>query len=132
VRQRLCERVTQIATSVAAAHGATAEVSLEPGYPVLKNDPAALDHAFAAARQVGFADGCIQVIPPIGGGEDFAYFCQSRPGAFVFLGAGSAEGCAYPHHHPRFNIDEAALPHGTALLASIALGDREHAARPAG
>jgi amidohydrolase len=45
------------------------------------------------------------------------------PGAFAFIGAGNvASGITAPHHSPRFDIDEAALPIGAELLASIALG----------
>ena len=53
------------------------------------------------------------------GGEDFAYFLQNRPGAFLFFGAG--DGTSAPHHHPAFDIDERALPDAALLLASIAL-----------
>jgi amidohydrolase len=53
------------------------------------------------------------------GGEDFAYYLQKVPGAFLFLGAG--DGREFPHHHPAFDIDEKALPVGVLLLTSLAL-----------
>ena len=75
-----------------------------------------------AARRVGFADDDLLTLPPQGGGEDFAYFAQQRPAAFLFLGArNEAKACKYPHHHPRFDIDEDALTLGAALLAEFAL-----------
>nr|MBA2442772.1 amidohydrolase [Rubrobacter sp.] len=57
---------------------------------------------------------------PIMGGEDFAYYLREVPGCFFFVGAGNEEkGTTYPHHHPRFNIDEDALPVGIeAMLAT--------------
>jgi amidohydrolase len=54
------------------------------------------------------------------GGEDFAYYLQKIPGAFLFMGAG--DGTRHPHHHPGFDIDEQALAPAAALLASLALG----------
>jgi len=122
VRQRVCARVRALAEGVAAAHGAVAEVDVLPGYPVLVNDEQVVQRVLRAARQVGFGDDVIQTMEPQGGGEDFAYYGQQVPAGFAFLGArNDAAGCHYPHHHPRFNIDEAALPLGAALLAQFAL-----------
>jgi amidohydrolase len=53
------------------------------------------------------------------GGEDFAYFLQKVPGAFLFFGMG--DGMRHPHHHPGFDIDEAALPQATLLMAALAM-----------
>ena len=53
--------------------------------------------------------------------EDMAYFLQQAPGTFMLLGSASPErGLDYPHHHPRFDIDEAVLPLGVAILAETA------------
>ncbi len=55
-------------------------------------------------------------------GEDMAYFLNECPGIYFFVGAGNeAVGAQYPHHHPRFEIDEAALPFGVELLCEFAL-----------
>ena len=44
------------------------------------------------------------------------------PAAFLFLGAGNpAVGANFPHHHPRFNIDERALGHGVRVLTAAVL-----------
>ena len=121
IRTQVGRRVGQIAERVAEAHGATAEVRIEPGYPVLANDERATACALEAARAVGFGDGQVQTLTPIGGGEDFAYYCQKVPGCFAFLGARNPDKqCVYPHHHARFNIDEDVLPSGSALLAQYA------------
>ncbi|MBW7906091.1 MAG: amidohydrolase [Phycisphaerae bacterium] len=120
VQARVCARVREIATGVAAAHGAAVDVRLDPGYPVLVNNPEVTRRACEIAAAIGFDSAKIQTIEPQGGGEDFAYYCQKAPGAFAFLGARVA-GDAYPHHHPRFDVDEAALPLGAALLAAYAL-----------
>lgn len=122
VREKVCARVRQVAEGAAAALGATAEVDIRPGYPVVVNHPEATTRALTAARSLGLDDEHIRTLDPIGGGEDFAYYCEKIPGAFVFLGAGnSAKGCEHAHHHPRFNIDEDVLPLGAALHAQYCL-----------
>lgn len=124
VRERVCQQVVHVSQAAAAAHGARCTVNLAPGYPVLVNDATMIERTRVAARGIGVSADQIVPIPPIGGGEDFAYFSQKVPSAFAFLGASNAD-CAFPHHHPRFNIDEAALPIGAALHAAVALGDAE-------
>lgn len=128
VRQKACQRVREVAEQTAAALGARAEVNILPGYPVLCNDAGIVERALDCARRLGVAEERIQQIPPQGGGEDFAYYCQQARGAFVFLGAqNSTKGCEFPHHHPRFNVDEDVLPLGAALLTQYALSEPEAA-----
>lgn len=121
VRTRVCQQVRELAEGVARAHGASAEVEVLPGYPALLNDEQTVQRVIQAARDVGFDDQHIETISPIGGGEDFAYYAQQVPAAFAFLGGGGESGQTYPHHHPRFTIDEAALPLGAAVLTQYAL-----------
>ncbi|MFP4703959.1 MAG: M20 family metallopeptidase [Spirochaetaceae bacterium] len=55
-------------------------------------------------------------------GEDFAAYAKRVPSAFIFLGTGNPEkGTDYPHHNPRFNIDEDTMPVGVELLVRTAL-----------
>jgi len=124
VRRLVARRIRQICEQTTGAHGATAAVEIEPGYPVLINDERATHRALRIAQAIGFDDDHIDTLAPQGGGEDFAYYCEKVPGAFIFLGArNEAKACTYPHHHPRFNIDEDALPSGAALYAAFALSD---------
>jgi amidohydrolase len=60
---------------------------------------------------------------PVMGGEDFSAYLHHVSGAIIFIGAGNQEkGIIYPHHHPRFNIDEDALTDGLKVLVLISLG----------
>lgn len=129
VRKLILERVRETAECLARGFGAEARVELGPGYPVLNNDRQTTEHALAAARRIGFDDGQLQTLAQQGGAEDFAYYGQHVPAAFVFLGAGSdAKQSTYPHHHPCFNIDEDALIDGAALHAQFALDASERGA----
>ena len=56
------------------------------------------------------------------GGEDFSAYGSVAPAVFFWVGsANEALGTTFPHHHPRFDIDEAALRDGIAVFARTAL-----------
>lgn len=112
------KRLREIAKHTAKAMGASAEFSYVEGYPPLVNDEAMADFVADVATKTLGKDS-VADIDPVMGGEDFAYFLQKVPGAFLFLGAGN--GIDFPHHHPAFDIDERALPVGTFLMTCLAL-----------
>jgi len=59
---------------------------------------------------------------PLMGGDDFSAYLAEVPGCYFFVGAASEEaGATYPHHHPRFRIDERALAVGTRAHVQTAL-----------
>ncbi len=120
-RELLRRRVREVLEGTAAAFGCTLVFELKPGYPALINDATAVAHVRALAADV-VGTGAIYEPRPLAAAEDFACFLERRPGAFVFLGAGNAaRGIDAPHHSPRFDIDEAALPVGAELWARLAL-----------
>ena len=54
--------------------------------------------------------------------QDFAEFSHEVPGVFSFIGIGNQEkGTTYPHHHPRFNLDEEMLSVGVEMHVKTAL-----------
>ena len=117
--QKLAEtRLKEIAEETCRAFGAACVFNYEKGYPALVNHPDMVDLALEVTRRT-LGEDKIRPFDPIMGGEDFAYYLQTVPGAFFFFGAG--DGQRYPHHHPAFDIDERALPQGVLLLTAIAL-----------
>jgi amidohydrolase len=56
------------------------------------------------------------------GGEDFSFYQQQVPGCFVFVGSRKAGGPLRPHHHPSFDIDEAALAIGVSFWLELVEG----------
>ncbi|MCL8206562.1 MAG: amidohydrolase [Actinomycetia bacterium] len=122
--RRLVEAaIGQIAEHTAAMHGAQAEYTYWPGYPAVVNHPAVVRHWREAL------EGVVTVVDirPTMVGEDYAYYLQHRPGAFLYLGARPEGGDPAPHHSPRFRLHEAALPLGVAVLER---GVRVFLARP--
>ena len=57
------------------------------------------------------------------GGEDFAYYLEKVPGTFFFTGARPDD--PYPHHHPKFDIDENAMLIAAKTLGAAAIDYQE-------
>jgi IAA-amino acid hydrolase len=119
---QLKNRIREIASHLALANRCTAEVDFPgPDYPATVNDPACWDLAKDLGRDL-LGPYSVHELPPTMGGEDFAFYAEEVPACFVGLGIGSEEaGSTYGVHHPRFKMDEDALPVGTALHVSFAL-----------
>jgi amidohydrolase len=119
VRQQLIEEVEH-ALSIARALGGEYEIQLQRGYPALYNDPTVAGWIRDTATQLIGAE---NVVPRdmIMAGEDFSYMAQASRGAMLNLGTREPGGPDKFVHHPKFDIDEDALPIGAAILAQTAL-----------
>jgi len=118
VRDMIERRMGEICVGLAAAHGCTITLSYSRGYPALITT--ATESAFAAdvARAV-VGDAMVDAdIPPVMGGEDFAYMLQKRPGSFVRLGTGRGPDTPLVHH-PRYDFDDEALPIGASFWVKL-------------
>ncbi|HEY8582468.1 MAG TPA: amidohydrolase [Capillimicrobium sp.] len=121
VQDLLERRIGEVARGICAAHGATCEVEYTRGYGAVVNDPEVTAVVARTARGL-FGDGAVTEGELIMAGEDFSAFQALAPGCFVMLGAANAErGITHDHHHPRFDVDEAALPMGVRLLTAAAI-----------
>jgi hippurate hydrolase len=123
-RVAIKDHVRRLVPAIAEAYGATAELELEPGYPVTFNDPDYIEQVRALA--VGLVgEDQVQITPaPIMGAEDFSYVLQKVPGAIVFLGgrpAGIDPATAPQNHSNHVVFDEPAMAVGAALYAAVAL-----------
>jgi len=116
-RKELPARIERIVAGVCQAMRAEYELEYDFGYDPLLNDDDMIDLTRRCAIEVVGQDSIVDV-PPTMGGEDFSYFAQKAPGAYFRLGVGNEEkGIVYPMHHPKFDVDESALPIGTAVTA---------------
>ena len=122
VRQKVAKRIGEIAAATASAFGGTAELEMDWGAPPVVNDPAMAAFAADAAKEVVGAEHVItEVEHPNMGGEDFAYYLEKAPGAFMFLSsANPALHTDVPHHNCKFNVDESVLWEGSAVFVAIA------------
>ncbi|MEA3377628.1 MAG: amidohydrolase [Chloroflexota bacterium] len=121
VRETVLRRVRQVVESVAEAHGASADLEIEPLTPALVNDPDAVEAVREAARAIVGPDAVTSGERTMGS-EDAAYFTREVPGCYFFLGSANPErGLDAPHHNPRFDFDEDALPIGVAVITEAVL-----------
>ena len=92
------------------------------------NDPQMAQLAAEAAKEVsakaeeGAAAPVITTVQnPTMVGEDFAYYLDEAPGAFLFLSSSNpAKHTDYPHHSSHFDVDEEVFWRGAAVFAAIA------------
>jgi amidohydrolase len=120
-RKMLAERVTEIAEGVGTAMRARVDVAIKWGVPALVNDPDMAKLVRSAAAEVvgpeNAIEGELKVVS-----EDMAEVLNRVPGCFFFVGSRNAErGLTYGHHHPRFDVDEAALAIGIETMTRSAL-----------
>ncbi|MBN1286497.1 MAG: amidohydrolase [Anaerolineae bacterium] len=118
VRDLLVARAETIITGIAQAMGCQASLELMPSTIPLVNDEVVTKQVL---RAVEAALGTDRLAHPVRtmGAEDMSYFLDRVPGCFFFVGSGNAEkGTNYPHHHPRFDLDEDAFPVAAAAMAA--------------
>ncbi|WP_188202994.1 M20 metallopeptidase family protein [Thermococcus camini] len=112
-------RMGEILEGVTKAHGASYELSIEELVPPTVNDKGMAAFARNVAEKYGLRHSDVE---PTMGAEDFAFYLQKVPGAFLMLGIYNEEkGITYPHHHPRFDVDEEVLHLGTAMEVALAM-----------
>ncbi|MEB2299666.1 amidohydrolase [Lysinibacillus xylanilyticus] len=109
----LMERVVK---GITEAHGANYQFDYQYCYRPVINDKEVTEVIEETVREV-FGEEAIDFMNPNMAAEDFSAFQQKAPGCFFYVGAGNKEkGILYPHHHPRFTIDEESLFIGFQLF----------------
>ncbi len=116
-------QIEQLATLIAAAHGARADVTITKGFPVTLCAPDAVRFGQKVVEQHFGNESWQTLDAPIMGAEDFAYVLEKVPGAMFFLGA-AHEGTDWQHccglHSNHMVLDEAVMARGAALHAALA------------
>ena len=114
--------IRKAADGICKAHGAKNVLDYRMGYPVLINNPDAIDIMKHVTESMHGKKAVYDIPRPGLGGEDFAYYLQEVPGAMMMLGIRNKKiGADKPWHHPEFKIDEAAIPMGASVLAASVL-----------
>jgi amidohydrolase len=117
-------RVAALVEGISSAHGATARLDIEPGYPVTVNDDDFAAFVLDVARELVGAGPVEPLKAPIMGAEDFSYVLQKVPGAMTFLGSVPAgiDPDSVPQAHSNLAVfDEEAMVVGVALHAAVAI-----------
>ena len=117
VRDQVEAAIHRVAAGVAHTFGVEIEVQIPRGNPVTLNTPAERDIAAAAVTQAGLP--LRRDLAPAMTGEDFAWYLEQRPGAFVWIGNGPADG-GRELHNSNYNYNDAILPAASTYLAGVA------------
>ena len=121
VRQRIVERLEQIARGVGEGMDCQVNVQIKRITPALVNHQSVTSTVQSTARRIlnkSSLDPDYQTMTA----EDMAFMQEKVPGCYFFVGSNNkARGLDYGHHHPKFDFDEEALIQGTALMAAAAV-----------
>ncbi|MGO4889259.1 M20 family metallopeptidase [Anaerobacillus sp. MEB173] len=120
VRNILQTKLETLTKGLENIYGADINVNYQRGYPAVVNHKTEAEIILDVARDV-FGPENTGIMKPNMVGEDFAYYLKEIPGAFCFIGAGDTNKPIYPHHHPRFQIDETVLPMAAEWFYQLAL-----------
>ncbi|MGB8521147.1 MAG: M20 family metallopeptidase, partial [Candidatus Tumulicola sp.] len=126
VRATMAERIERVLHACCDASGATYDFTYFDRYPVTANDAAQTQYARELARRA-FGDERVIETAMVMGAEDFSFYAQRVPACFYTLGCSGGTQTSHPHHSSLFDIDEAALPAGVAMMAALAFDAPRHA-----
>ncbi|WP_249598561.1 amidohydrolase [Peribacillus frigoritolerans] len=108
--------IERIVKGITEAHGATYEFDYQFGYGPTINDEKVTRLMDETVCEI-FGEESREISKPIMGSEDFSAFQKAVPGSYIGIGARNEEkGIIYPHHHPKFTVDEQALQNGVKLF----------------
>lgn len=119
VRQYVLRRFQEIVAGVGQAMGCQVEINLQMLTPAVVNDAQVAKRVSEVGRRL-FPDAAFDDTFQTMVSEDMAYMMQDIPGCYFLVGSANFEkGLDAPHHHPRFDIDEEALPMAAALMSAV-------------
>ncbi|MDF2188152.1 amidohydrolase [Paraflavitalea sp. CAU 1676] len=121
MQQETHERIKKVATTVAEAMGAVAEVSIDTKTLVTYNDPE-LTKLMLPSLETAAGKGNVTEREWVTGSEDFSYFGTKAPALFVYFGGmpkGTKKENAPPHHTPDFYIDDSRLDVGVKAFCQL-------------
>jgi amidohydrolase len=120
-RETIFAAAQRICDGICAAAGASNKMEIYYGFPPVINDPAIAKIVAQAGEAILGKEAVFEMKPSMVG-EDFSYYQQKVPGCFMFIGIGNKDkDIIYPHHHPKFDMDENALSYGVEVMAVSAL-----------
>ncbi len=120
VRKLIARRFKTLVSGVCRGLGARAETTYRHFLPATVNDAAMVDLAWSVAEDVVGKRNVVAAEPSMGG-EDMSLALRAVPGVFAFIGADNGtKQTSYPHHHPRFDVDERCLAVGADFMEGFA------------
>ena len=117
-QSRIEDAMQRICQGIGTAFNVNIRFTYQRGYPATINAAAEAAVCAEVARAVAGPDAVRTDLPPSMGAEDFAYFLQQKPGAYVWLGNGPGEGgCTL--HNPHYDFNDALIPVGVSYWGRL-------------
>jgi amidohydrolase len=121
LRERVPQLMERIIRGICAAHGATYEFRVIPGYRPVVNEARTAEFLREMVRHA-VGEEALADLRPTMGAEDFSAYQAKAPGTFILVGArNEPHGIVHPHHHECFDLDEDALDIGTRIFVAAGL-----------
>ncbi|MDP2833807.1 MAG: M20 aminoacylase family protein [Pseudomonadota bacterium] len=118
VQDRIEAALERLATGIATAHGVQSHLNYRRGYPPTINSATEAALCTDVARAVAGDGNVRNDLNPSMGAEDFSYMLREKPGCYVWIGNGMAEGgCML--HNPHYDFNDAILPLGVAYWVAL-------------
>ncbi|WP_141433130.1 M20 family metallopeptidase [Bacillus sp. 03113] len=120
IQNLISEELERVTKGTCYTSDSTYDFQYTKGYPAVVNHEKETEFLAECAKKDGFA--MVQESEPEMAAEDFAYYLQHIKGSFFFTGARPEDPSkAYPHHHPKFDIDEKSMLIAAKTLCSVAV-----------
>jgi len=120
VQDMVERRLSELCSAVALGFGASASVHYERIYPATINSHDEAVFAADVAEALVGADHVVRDMAPSMGAEDFSFMLQVKPGAYLRIGQGAANGVGSCFlHNTRYDFNDDILPLGAALHAGL-------------
>lgn len=119
--QIIDKEIHRIVKGIEVEFGVTCELTYLSDYPPLYNDPAVTAEVVSILEKANEPK-ITEVVEfrVFSGSEDFSYYLEKVPGLFFNIGCRpKGTGKTYYNHHPKFDIDEAALIVAAKSVAHI-------------
>ncbi|MBL7731512.1 MAG: amidohydrolase [Chitinophagaceae bacterium] len=123
MQQEVHERIKVMATNIAEASGAKAEVSIDTKTLVTYNDPGLVKRMIPSLQSAAGAAN-VKEREWVTGAEDFSYYGTKAPAFFFYLGGmpkGNDPAKAPPHHTPDFYVDDSGMKTGINAFCCLVI-----------
>ncbi|UCZ53447.1 amidohydrolase [Bacillus shivajii] len=121
VRRNIEIALRRVATSTCEGTGAKANIEFFGDCPSIYNDSKETDRVKEMATLI-FDEGKVVEAEPLMGSEDYSLYQQHVPGVYFIVGGENRDiNAVYPHHHPKFNVDERSMKDISKVFISSVL-----------
>ena len=121
MQKDIYEKIRKMATNIAEASGATAEITIDTKTLVTYNDPELVKSFIPSLQKAAGAEN-VKERTWVTGAEDFSYFGEKAPAFFFYLGGmpkGNDPQKAPPHHTAAFFVEDSGMKTGIKAFCNI-------------